>query len=195
YFGLYDGRIAHYDGNSFEIINTNTNTNSQITRITGDLNNNVYAIGYKSDSTGHHHWIFKIENISFKVLNYYYDTADNGPLPFPSHDINIINNYIYGVNGKTVYYLNDKNVWNPVFEPYKSSGAWQINGSSINNIFISGYRGRNIFHYNGSTWSDFNEINNNLLFYGTGIQVFKNHVFLIGYNDKALILRGKRFPP
>ncbi len=193
YFGLYDGRIAHYDGNSFEIINTNTN--SQITHITGDLDNNVYAIGSKSDSTGQHHWIFKIENTSFKVLNYYYNTADNGPLPFPSHDINIIDNYIYGVNGKTVYYLDDKNVWNPVFEPYKSSGAWQINGSSINNIFISGYRGRNIFHYNGSTWSDFDEINDNLLFYGTGIQVFNNHVFLIGYNDKALILRGKRHPP
>ena len=63
----------------------------------------------------------------------------------------------------------------------------------INNVFISGYWGSSIYHFNGQSWTDYDELRN-LNFFSWAVFAIKNRVFIAGdnsYDHNAYVIQGR----
>lgn len=191
YFGLIDGRIAHYDGIDFEI--KGTNTSAQILDLHGLSETEIYAVGIEpdkvqpSDTTGY--YVFKFDGINWSINNFFLLTIDSSPLELPIRGLwSDSYGFFLGVNRSGVYSYTEKE-WTKIYE---ADGTLALNATSINNMFTAGNNGSAIFHFNGKTWKSFAELKNIKLFTGTNY-MFEDHVFIPGsIANRAYILRGRR---
>ena len=193
FFGFIDGKIAHYDGTSFTTYDTGTK--AQILDIYGLDSKHVFATGIghglnnSADTT--YYYIFRFDGNNWKVNNYYWRTVGDPDPDFPFNKLWSDKFYLYGISAYGLYNSSDFKIWNRISNVTNDPTA--IHGNKYNNLFIAGYGGESVYHYNGKSWQNFPELNE-LDFWTWSMFCFKDHVFIGGItNDhNAYILRGRR---
>ncbi len=194
FFGFDDGLLVHYDGSRFTTYQTDTK--AQFVEIFGLSSNNVYACGILYDDWNPHdsttYYIYHFDGKSWSLNNYYLLTNNTPELNFPWRLWGNQRNILFGVNGHHAYISYNGNQWEPIFKP--ETAIWRIHGTDINNIFVAGYWGSSIYHFNGRTWTSF-DVLRDLNFFGWAVFAIKDQVFIGGHNSydhNAYVIRGKR---
>jgi hypothetical protein len=195
YFGYDEGLIAHFDG--VRITRYYTGSDAHMLKIFGFSSDDIYACGVKIDQEQPHdstyYYLYHFNGYEWTVLNYHILTVHSGYFNFPSSDL--WGNYrhlLFGVNGLYVSQYLGSSKWKPMFEAERS--VWYLHGTDINNIFITGSGGSSIYHFNGSTWVNFDQLNT-LDFWGRCVFTIKSRVFIGGINSydmNAYIIQGNR---
>ncbi|MBN1407749.1 MAG: hypothetical protein JW956_08170 [Calditrichaceae bacterium] len=183
-----DGIIVHYDGTSWQQINTNMTTT--VMDIWGFINKQSNQ--KKILATVSTDW-YSISD-DYKILsiknNSYQDTLKwKWPEERPLMSIWFGQDSMVYVAGSGIAVYKDS-AWLDI-ESIPPHGVYKIRGSAWNNIFSAGQRGI-ITHYNGSTWHVYNELEFD---HGSlkDLAVTRNMVVAVGtIGERGIIIRGNR---
>ena len=188
YFVGRGGSIAHYNGNSWEKIESGTEL--YIIDIYGAQNNTTNKTEILAIGTQYIHGdeknIIKINKNKTELLSY-------NPISSTLMGVFFIPQRCYYLVGDGIYKKHNlKNMlWKNIGKNITGYFTNKIRGSGINNIFAVGSYGE-VLHYNGHTWKSYintTKINGN--YYSLSIK--KNLVAIVGYNPpSAVITIGKR---
>ena len=193
-----NGNIAHYNGQSWQKIESRTTVN--LYDVWGATDGKtVWTCGENLDKTA----VLKIENNQANVVF-------EGTFPMQQ----IKNRFSDGLlslwtdNNKFIYVLSPYNLYrclnNTTGEgqelyPYNDyfKGAYlKLRATAINNLFTSGNKST-IAHFNGVSWKIYNELRNEDQVL-RGLDVYNNLIITVGNKlenlayDKAIIIAGKK---
>ncbi len=182
------GSIAHYNGNSWEKIESGTKL--YIIDIYGAQNKTTNKTEILAIGTQYIHGdeknIIKINKNKTELLSY-------NPISSTLMGVWFIPKRCYYLVGDGIYKkhnLKDR-LWENIGKKITGYFTYKIRGSGINNVFIAGSYGE-VLHYNGYTWESYintTKINGNYY----SLSVKKNLVAIVGYNPpSAVITIGKR---
>ena len=176
------GNIAHYNGNTWEKIESGTNNN--VTDVWGnniDAGEIIYCVTHDQYGTNNSE-IISIQNNKATIT------------PFNEDEIALSiwipnNNIIYIGGGNGLFKRTDNN-WEKI--NYNNSGyVGRIRGNASNDFFISGGFGL-AAHFNGYYWKVYSEISlSSGNYYSFSMK--DNIIAMVGYNNgKAVLTVGKR---
>ena len=194
YIGYDKGLIAHYRG--FKIDQHYTGNDDQIIEIYGHNWDNVYACGSKLDKKqpwdSTYYYLYHNDGYGWSLINYQILTPSSDKLIIPWRFWGRYPHALFGVNDYGVFVNLKRSEWNLLFRPEPS--AYRIHGTDYNNVFVAGFWGSSIHHFNGDTWANFDEFRA-LDFFGYAIFAIKNHVFIGGHNSydsNGFVIRGRQ---
>ena len=194
YLGYDGGLIVHFNGYKFE--KYYTGNNAQILDIYGFDWNDVYACGIELDEKqphdSTHYYIYHNDGLGWSLSYYQLLTQYSLQLNIPLRLWGKYPYLLFGVNHHGVFVNSKRPDWNLIFDPEES--IHRIHGTDYNNIFIAGYHGSSIYHYDGDNWTNFENFQT-LEFDSYSVFTITEHVFIggkISYDKNGYILRGKR---
>ena len=173
------GAFFHFDGSEWREITKNTIQHFE-GGITGDSNNNVYAVGGVSRIPSWNSTIFKYQGNN--EWSEFYRSTDYGML----NDVCCYSDnkvIAVGQDGLILHY--DGNSWERMTSPVSDwlYGVW---GNSENNVYAVGQSGT-ILKLNGAAWTEIPKVTSNYLTDIFGIQA---SIFAVGYNGTILQYDG-----
>ena len=189
YFVGTNGNITHYDGQSWQRLESGTDIDIQ--DIWGSLNteNNEYEILAVASTTFH----IERERFILRVNKNTVSTEPDSGLAVNLSTIWFQANKTYYTAGDGLYIRESKQTtWEKETDQlgyYKS----EVRGNHINDVFVVGSFGL-VSHYNGNSWKHYTE-KELPYFYGSwNALAFQNDYIVVAgdSNGRGLILRGKR---
>jgi len=189
-----NGSVTHYDGHSFELIESGTDKDLL------DIN------GYIDPKTGKKHiWVVGGYSIFGEVVFYYNGAEWQQVWDWENPPIDTEYKYprkIYipepgklilsftGPSGSILLCTNPFDFSDSEIMSYHNTYPWGIDGDGLNNIFLAGSDNK-IEHFNGSTSKDISLQNSGYPFWD--LEYVNGHIFAVGIVDGVgYFLRGKR---
>ncbi|MEP0861822.1 MAG: hypothetical protein HRF52_10350 [Ignavibacterium sp.] len=163
------GTIIHWDGKEWKKIKSPLDLS--LNDVWGTDANNVYILKTSVDNTS---TVARYNGIYWEDLT---DRIPAGPKNFNSIWIDKSGTG-YVVGNSTLYF--DGKSFNRV-NINQSSYSVRIRGRNSADVIVSGQRGR-VYHFNGLNWVNFPQLEDNSGNFSeiSGIQIFKNKIFLVG---------------
>jgi len=199
YFVGYEGSIVHYDGESFNKIESGTEIN--LTDICGSDEENIWISGATTDDG--QGVLLEKNNITWDTI-IETDMNESGATPPYDTLYGSIEGLWISEQGKNLWLVNGWGVFNYSISSGKFNwhyprwwtendsfgNLYCIRGTADNNVFACGELST-ILHYNGSTWRWYQEFYVNYMKL-MSIDISQNSVVIVGRSPdrKAVIIRG-----
>jgi hypothetical protein len=190
------GFIAHYNGSTWQKLNSGTTIN--LKDVWGFKDSDVvWTCGYASNSS--ESILLRYDGVNWETVwkwHFQQGSSDSAYEGLLSSLWAVDSDSLIVVGGDGVYRQDVDGKSAPRVEKlYLGAFPFRVRGSASNNIFIVGDKGM-VWHYNGATWKNFPQLQNpNWVFYS--IAVLQNKVVVVGEDysqviQKDIIVTGIR---
>ncbi len=182
------GLIVHYDGSSWQKLESNTTT--RLLGIWGNANGSaVWACGHASNNS--ESILLRYDGSQWQTVwrwQFQQGASDSAYVGLLSSLWAFDPDSLIVVGGDGVFRQDISNSVSPRKENlFLDAFPLRVRGSAPNNIFICGDNGR-IWHYNGATWQTYPELHNSNWVWRS-IAVLENKVVAVGEDFSQVIQR------